>query len=121
MSIIWIYPLTTAIAGYIWVGYEPTSSNWCWLAPNVVARYTLTHGLRILIFITILVLYTIIAAQLISKAKEVDVEACETASVIHEKQDAGKKIYNAAIRLMAYPIAYIILWAPGMANRCKFY
>jgi hypothetical protein len=40
---------------------------------------------------------------------------------LKEVEAAKRKIYSATIRLMAFPITYLILWAPGMANRCKFF
>lgn len=122
-TIIWIYPLITSIVGYFWPGYVPTSSNWCWLATDTLARYVLTHGLRIIIFIVIIILYSQTAFQLISAAsssngfnikEETDDEEIELGN-------SKTKIYNATLRLMAFPIAYLILWSPGMANRCNYF
>ena len=120
---IWLYPLTTASIGFFWPGYAPTSSNWCWLDKNTIARYSLTHGPRVIIFTVIVILYSISAALLLSAAsangKTNDVENLDKEHA-EEAKAAKKKIINATIRLMAFPIAYLILWAPGMANRCKF-
>ena len=117
---IWIYPLTTATVGLFWPGYAPTSSNWCWLDKNTIARYSLTHGPRVIIFTVIVILYSISAYQLLSAASGYgssnDVENLENAE---EAKATKKKIINATIRLMAFPIAYLIIWAPGMVNRCK--
>lgn len=43
---IWLIPLVTAIVAKLWVGFTPVG-NWCWIANRPVARYSLTHGLRI--------------------------------------------------------------------------
>ena len=120
-SIIWIFPLCTAIAGFAWVGYSKVSPNWCWLAENSLARYVLTHGPRIFIFSTIIILYGIIAVKLISAAKKTNYDQFETETLERGKKDSKRKIYHATLRLMSFPIVYIILWAPGMIHRCKYF
>ncbi|KAJ3062040.1 hypothetical protein HK102_008899 [Quaeritorhiza haematococci] len=63
IGLIWFIPLCTAIAAQLIIGYGPTGSNWCWIPATPLpkanyARYGLTHGPRIAIFLTILFTYT---------------------------------------------------------------
>jgi hypothetical protein len=118
---IWIYPLMTATAGFFWPGYSNVSPNWCWLENNTIARYALTHGPRIIIFTVISVLYSISAVNLLSAASGNGFsQNIKDLEALKEAEAAKRKIYSATVRLMAFPITYLILWAPGMANRCKF-
>ncbi|KAI8840224.1 hypothetical protein BC829DRAFT_25774 [Chytridium lagenaria] len=69
-SVVWValglflFPVVTATIGYSLVGMAP-SGSWCWFArdPRPLAtyvRYTLTHGPRILIIFSIVIMYTIL-------------------------------------------------------------
>ncbi|KAJ3078233.1 hypothetical protein HK102_004635 [Quaeritorhiza haematococci] len=63
IGLIWGIPLCTAITAEFLIGYAPTTGNWCWIAGTplpraIYVRYGLTHGPRILIFITILFTYS---------------------------------------------------------------
>ena len=45
--------------------YGPVSGNWCWITKeHLILRYALTHGWRILIFISTTLIYTIIYIKL---------------------------------------------------------
>ncbi|KAJ3100222.1 hypothetical protein HDU97_002405 [Phlyctochytrium planicorne] len=59
---IFLIPLATATAAYFMVGYTVTGS-WCWINKDPkplanYARYGLTHGPRIFIIVSIIVMYT---------------------------------------------------------------
>lgn len=58
---IWSWGLFTGLVNFAWAGYGKTG-NWCWIfnsdaVKRTTARYVLTHGPRIAIFLTIIFLY----------------------------------------------------------------
>ena len=119
-AIVWLPSLLTACINIGLVGYAPSStshSTWCWIAsqPNpqaTIVRNALTHVPRLIIIVTILVLHVLIAARLCHGLRD---------SNSDNKADADKEhrwmLHNAIVRLLSFPIAYILLWIPGIANR----
>ncbi|EKD14704.1 hypothetical protein MBM_06915 [Drepanopeziza brunnea f. sp. 'multigermtubi' MB_m1] len=55
---IWLVPSVTSSTGYFLEGYKPVKGNWCWLsASRNDLRYSLGHGWRITIILTVIALY----------------------------------------------------------------
>ena len=74
------------------------------------------------IFITIIILYTILAIHLRKVASQATSSVYSGSTKDMDEEDASlrkkRKVIRAAIvRLIAFPTAYVILWIPGMANR----
>ncbi|KAK4505843.1 hypothetical protein PRZ48_003808 [Zasmidium cellare] len=54
----WIPSVITSNIALGLDAYGPVSGNWCWIRPNLVLRYTLTHGWRLAIFFLTIGIYT---------------------------------------------------------------
>ncbi|KAK0197615.1 hypothetical protein F5146DRAFT_1156246 [Armillaria mellea] len=103
------------------------SGNWCWLTPEpVYVRYVLTHGWHFMF------IFTEIGMSLHNGFPDSQ-RALETPYTQHLKpafqtqhhpssaitlhyHDSQKQL-SKILLLNAYPIAYIVLWIPGLCNR----
>lgn len=177
--------------------YGPVSGNWCWIKPNLLLRYTLTHGWRIAIFFVTIAIYTYVYIYLkrvygklnistdssatqddldlntaeelpdikqrsrghlrissmatvkdsdeqplsptlkrgtapsnddigqsgsqvaiIGRKSQADVERVTTINTLGSSAAAARKrSLRKMLLLNGYPILYVILWIPGIANR----
>ena len=127
--LIWFIPLCTATIGLLTVGMVPVGS-WCWFsklpAPTgTYIRYGLTHIPRLIIIISISVMYLILFIDFKTKIKQS--EFLHSSSV--QSKDSDKNISVAELRartqaqkqaimkLLVYPTIYTVLWIPGLMNR----
>ena len=129
----WLFPFLTSIIALVTVGYAPSSTNWCWIDATGAAgnnkvlgnimRYSLIHGPRILIFLVIIVLYSILGWHLYSLGQSTNsndyADSSEKSMTQAEElvKSKRKAIRSAILRLVAYPVAYILLWIPGIGMR----
>ncbi|KAJ3100223.1 hypothetical protein HDU97_002406 [Phlyctochytrium planicorne] len=141
-AVIFVIPLITATTGYLLVGMAVTGS-WCWFNGNpkplgTYVRHGLTHGPRILIIFSIIIMYTTLFCSFRQRIREQEAimsthtqsigtkssESKELGSTTLEEARAQKQIrakanaQRAAImKLLVYPTAYTLLWIPGLTNR----
>ncbi|KAJ3208717.1 hypothetical protein HDU67_006586 [Dinochytrium kinnereticum] len=135
-----LVPVATATIGYMLVGMG-VAGSWCWFNrdPRPLAtyvRYSLTHGPRIFIIFSIVMMYTILfwAFRVRIRQQEHNLSRDMSSSKstgsfqnnsgtwdeerayqqIKQKADAQR---NAIMKLLIYPTAFTLLWIPGLVNR----
>ena len=139
LAVIWFVPIITASVGGAVNGFG-WSGTWCWFkgtpveVANIV-RYTLTHGPRIFIFITLICVYCGLWFILrkkhcanLKELKELKKINGNCTSESHFKYSnhnspnidntkLDEEVTHAINKMLLYPVFYIILWSGGMANR----
>jgi hypothetical protein len=113
------------MTGLLVVGMVPVGS-WCWFNkyPTPIGtyiRYGLTHIPRLIIIISISVMYLILFIDF--KMKISKSELLQSSSVKSKDSDlielkARTQAQKQAImKLLVYPTIYTVLWIPGLMNR----
>ncbi|KAJ3077956.1 hypothetical protein HK102_004839 [Quaeritorhiza haematococci] len=128
LLVIWIMPLCTAIGAQLIVGYAP-AGNWCWISNEPprgpIARYTMTHSWRIIIFFTIVFTYSYVIIALNSRIRRSHNSSITGASGMSgtalkqakAQRARDRKTRLAIAYLCLYPTAYILLWMGNMIQR----
>ena len=104
----WLFPLTTASISLALGYFHPASGNWCWIQPQpAYLRYVLMHGWRFAFMIAIVAMGSYVRWYYRRHHKNNAVDGGDITAMEIQK----------AMLLTAYPMYYIILWIPGIANR----
>ncbi|KAF9003677.1 G protein-coupled glucose receptor regulating Gpa2-domain-containing protein [Cyathus striatus] len=117
---VWIIPVITSLIALVKGWYAPATGSWCWIVENPgYIRYALNHGWRFSFIFIEVVLYIYLYAFLtkhyryLSKAVDSPKAYSREEPVLDPRHRSVQRI----LLLNAYPLAYIILWIPGIANR----
>jgi len=134
-AFIWLFSNSTALIALLTVGYAPVTGNWCWLPPDPeYLRYVLTHAWRFIVIVAIITLYILITIKLKRMAKQVHLvqhdmknssdhekhNSSQTSSSqanLYSKSRSYKRLQAAMRKLYYYPIAFTLLWMPGILTR----
>lgn len=135
----WILPIITSLLALTKHYYHPVSGNWCWIqAKPKYLRYILTHGWRFVFFIIMVAMGLRIQFYYKRHLNEVEygLELIEGLPKTEGDDSCGGtvgllqlpnlEVYDKALiisekkkmmLLSIYPLFYIVLWLPGIANR----
>ncbi|KAI0199941.1 G protein-coupled glucose receptor regulating Gpa2-domain-containing protein [Astrocystis sublimbata] len=136
---VWIIPLTTGTIATVLGVMVPVGNNWCWIAADRTdLRYALTHGWRLAVFFSTVLIYAWIYwyFQRHMKSMLIDEPDSESDASLKVPGESGTTGYtsfaNDDIRkrsqkmerevrrmlvLNGYPMLYVVLWIPGITSR----
>ncbi|KAF8856660.1 hypothetical protein BDZ45DRAFT_727340 [Acephala macrosclerotiorum] len=133
----WILPTITSFTALAKHFYHPVSGNWCWIqAEPKYLRYVFTHGWRFMFIIAILAIGLRIRLY-VKKNRIKPQDGVELEGMYSEGKDQATSSFTehlletqdhddtvtvsekrkTLLLLSGYPLFYVVLWLPGIANR----
>lgn len=104
----WILPLVTSTIASSRNLIHPVSGNWCWIqADPPYLRYLLMHGWRLIIILAVITM-GIYANGRVKMLSDSSTPRSGSLPLSEVRQ---------VLLLSLYPMYYVVLWLPGVANR----